>query len=125
MQSIVRIPRPFARALALMAMLAVPLGPASAQSNGTIRGRIMDATTQRPLSDAQVSVQGTSLGAITLGATVLALDAFRSWAPMGELGEGGLERWIVYPIVLWLVAFGSYLMSTPATRSPHDRSRTV
>ena len=53
----------------------------------------------------------TTLGAIALGATVLALDAFRGWAPMVELGEGGLERWIVYPIVLWLVAFGSYLLA--------------
>ncbi|HET9006567.1 MAG TPA: DUF998 domain-containing protein [Actinomycetes bacterium] len=53
----------------------------------------------------------TTLGAIALGATVLALDAFRTWTPMVELGEGGLERWIVYPIVLWLVAFGSYLLA--------------
>jgi hypothetical protein len=30
----------------------------------------------------------TTLGAIALGATVLALDAFRGWAPMVELGEG-------------------------------------
>ena len=45
------------------------------------------------------------LGTVALGATVLALDAFRTWTPMVELGEGGLERWIVYPIVLWLVAF--------------------
>jgi hypothetical membrane protein len=61
-----------------------------------------------------------ALGAIALGATVLAL-AFRSWAPMVELGEGGLERWIVYPIVLWLVAFGSYLLSIanpPDTTNP-------
>jgi hypothetical protein len=28
--------------------------------------------------------------------------------------KGGLERWIVYTIVLWLVAFGSYLMSGPS-----------
>jgi hypothetical membrane protein len=65
------------------------------------------------------------LGTVALGATVLALDAFRTWAPMVELGEGGLERWIVYPIVLWLVAFGSYLMATPATRVPHAGSRSV
>jgi hypothetical membrane protein len=52
----------------------------------------------------------TTLGAIALGATVLALDAFRTWAPW-QLGEGGLERWIVYPIVLWLVAFGSYVLA--------------
>jgi hypothetical protein len=36
---------------------------------------------------------------------------------MAQLGEGGLERWIVYPIVLWLVAFGSYLLATPASPS--------
>ena len=51
---------------------------------------------------------------------MLALDAFRSWAPMVELGEGGLERWIVYPIVLWLVAFGSYLMAAPAAPASKD-----
>jgi hypothetical membrane protein len=63
----------------------------------------------------------TTLGAIALGATVLALDAFRGWAPMVELGEGGLERWIVYPIILWLVAFGSYLLAIanpPDTGNP-------
>jgi len=61
----------------------------------------------------------TLLGSVALGATVLALDAFRTWAPMAHLGEGGLERWIVYPIVLWLVAFGSYLLATPTSPSPN------
>jgi hypothetical membrane protein len=46
-----------------------------------------------------------SLVAITLG--VFALD----WAPVAALGEGGIERWNSYPIVLWLVAFGSHLLS--------------
>ena len=63
------------------------------------------------------------LGAIALGATVLGLDAFRSWWPMVELGEGGLERWIVYPVVLWLVAFGSYLMAAPAAPAPEGGER--
>ena len=54
------------------------------------------------------------LGSVALGATALGLF-FLEWAPVAELGEGGIERWIVYPIVLWLVAFGSYLMATPAT----------
>lgn len=65
-----------------------------------------------------------ALGTVALAATVLGV-LFLEWAPVAELGEGGIERWIVYPIVLWLVAFGSYLMSTPATRSPHDGSRSV
>ena len=57
------------------------------------------------------------LGSVALAATALGLF-FLEWAPVAELGEGGIERWIVYPIVLWLVAFGSYLLATPATRSP-------
>jgi hypothetical membrane protein len=28
------------------------------------------------------------------------------------LGVGGAERWVVYPIVLWLIGFGGYLMGT-------------
>jgi len=26
-----------------------------------------------------------------------------------ELGDGGVERWVAYPIILWLVAYGGYL----------------
>ena len=49
-----------------------------------------------------------SLVAISL--SVLALDR----GPVAALGEGGIERWNSYPVVLWLVAFGSLLMSTVA-----------
>jgi hypothetical membrane protein len=64
------------------------------------------------------------LGAVSLVATVLGLF-FLEWAPVAELGEGGIERWIVYPIVLWLVAFGSCLLATPATRWPQAGSRSA
>lgn len=53
------------------------------------------------------------LGTVALGATVLGVF-FLEWAPVAELGEGGIERWVVYPVVLWLVAFGSYLMGAVA-----------
>jgi hypothetical protein len=33
---------------------------------------------------------------------------------VAALGEGGIERWNSYPIVLWLVAFGSHLIVTGA-----------
>jgi hypothetical protein len=34
------------------------------------------------------------------------------------LGVGGAERWVVYPIVLWLIGFGGYLIGTsPDTTS--------
>ena len=32
--------------------------------------------------------------------------------PLEFLGGGGIERWVVYPLILWLPAFGGYLMAT-------------
>ena len=51
------------------------------------------------------------LGAITLASLLVGM--FGETTPVfEELGDGGVERWIAYPVVLWLVAFGSYLLST-------------
>jgi hypothetical membrane protein len=50
-----------------------------------------------------------SLVAISLGVFVL------DWTPVAALGEGGIERWNSYPIVLWMVAFGSHLLSAETT----------
>jgi hypothetical membrane protein len=55
------------------------------------------------------------LGAVALvniGAYLVLEDA---WFVTG-LGLGGLERWIAYPIVLWLVGFGGYLMGSRVDR---------
>lgn len=41
----------------------------------------------------------------TLGSYIVLGEA----GPMFSLGIGGLERWIVYPIVLWVTGFGGYL----------------
>jgi hypothetical membrane protein len=46
----------------------------------------------------------------SLAAGLFLLD----WAPVAALGEGGIERWIAYPVVLWLVGFGTFLASTPS-----------
>jgi hypothetical membrane protein len=56
----------------------------------------------------------TVLGAVSLVAIVLGLVAM-DWGPVAALGEGGIERWNSYPIVLWLVAFGSHLIATAST----------
>jgi hypothetical membrane protein len=48
------------------------------------------------------------LGAVsllTLSSYILLGDA----SPMAGFGIGGLERWIVYPVILWVIAFGGYL----------------
>lgn len=31
------------------------------------------------------------------------------------MGAGGVERWVAYPIVLWLLGFGGYLMGLGST----------
>ena len=38
-------------------------------------------------------------------------------AVFGPFGHGGAERMIVYPAMLWLMAFGGYLMAEPAVGS--------
>ena len=35
-----------------------------------------------------------------------------------ELGDGGIERWVAYPVVLWLVAFGGYLAGRGSGAQP-------
>ena len=34
-------------------------------------------------------------------------------ASFGVIGHGGTERMIVYPVMLWMIAFGGFLMATP------------
>ena len=50
---------------ALAAMLVTAALPVAAQGTGTVRGRVTDQGTQRPLSGAQISVAGTSRRAVT------------------------------------------------------------
>jgi hypothetical membrane protein len=57
------------------------------------------------------------LGTITLVSTVLG-SFFLGWAPVAELGEGGIERWIAYPAVLWLTVFGGSLMGSRTAEAP-------
>jgi TonB-linked SusC/RagA family outer membrane protein len=73
--SFVRVARPAAGALLFAAMLpGVPgvraraAGQPAAQpaaQTGTVRGRVVEAGSQRPVSDAQVQIVGTTAGAIT------------------------------------------------------------
>ncbi len=45
-------------------LLSLP-GHLSAQTTGTVAGRVVDAASQRPLADAQVTILGTGLGSLT------------------------------------------------------------
>lgn len=66
------------------------------------------------------------LGTAALVSMICASDLLVNWAPVARLGEGGIERWIVYPVVLWMVAFGAYLASRPAaTTVPPQPDQTA
>jgi hypothetical membrane protein len=54
------------------------------------------------------------LGTVTLVSMALG-NLLLDWGPVAELGDGGIERWIAYPAVLWLAVYGGYLM---AAREP-------
>jgi hypothetical membrane protein len=49
---------------------------------------------------------GIIFGAITL----FSLFSANPFIPI--LGIGGVERWVAYPIILWLIGFGGYLLGT-------------
>lgn len=52
---------------------------------------------------------------LALGATSLASVLLSGWLGDTDLGGGGIERWVVYPVVLWLVAYGGYLLGSDRT----------
>lgn len=49
------------------------------------------------------------LGAVGLLALLL-YAAFGDANPMAGLGDGGIERWVAYPVLLWMTGFGGHLM---------------
>lgn len=52
------------------------------------------------------------MGVVSLGSLVIAMLGDLTPA-FDELGDGGVERWVAYPVVIWLVAFGAFLMAGP------------
>lgn len=57
-----------------------------------------------------------ALGGITLVTLVAVFLGGLEVAPLEDLGDGGAERWIAYPVVLWQVMFGGALMAAGGTR---------
>jgi hypothetical membrane protein len=60
-------------------------------------------------------VRGLSVLAGVVGivfVVLMALGDAGNAAAFGPIGHGGTERMIVYPVMLWLVAFGGYLLGT-------------
>lgn len=59
-----------------------------------------------------------ALGAITLVNLIAYIVLGDGWFVAG-LGLGGLERWIAYPIVFWLIGVGGYLMAARGAEGAH------
>jgi hypothetical membrane protein len=68
--------------------------------------------TPQPLRTIFV-VMGTISLAFTL-ASVFLLE----WGPFARLDLGGVERWMVYPVLLWLVGFGGWLAGRRPQEAP-------
>jgi hypothetical membrane protein len=61
------------------------------------------------------------LGVIILGMLLLSIvgaptpdgmGLLGNSSPVSRLGRGGMERWVVYPVLFWLMGFGGYLSGT-------------
>jgi hypothetical membrane protein len=61
------------------------------------------------------------LGVIALGMLLLSIVGAPTPDGLGllgnssfvsRLGRGGMERWVVYPVLFWLMGFGGYLLGT-------------
>ena len=58
-----------------------------------------------------VSMLAGVVGLVFVGLMILG-DAGTT-AAFGVIGHGGTERMIVYPVMIWMLAFGGWLMSAP------------
>ena len=67
------------------------------------------AIVSRTVQSPPFSVISTILGVISLAVLVLYMVLGES-SPMSGLGLGGIERWVAYPILVWTMSFGGYLM---------------
>jgi hypothetical membrane protein len=75
------------------------------------------AIMSRKMLHPPVTYFAVALGVIALLATFAGLEAFEGTGPQGWIGLGGVERWIAYPVLMWLVVFGTALMSRDDGRS--------
>jgi hypothetical membrane protein len=80
-------------------------------------GGSIAAIFSRTVVGSPVGYFGLILGVIALLATVFGIESLANWGPQALLGRGGIERWIAYPVLLWLVLLGGVFMSRGAESS--------
>lgn len=92
--------RYFARWLQALSILCVLSGAAEAQF-GTVRGRVVDATTKRGIPEAQIQVVGTGNGALTNADgdfTINAIPGGERTLRVRRLGFTPLDRVVTVPV---------------------------
>lgn len=73
-------------------------------ASGGVAAILSAKTTKSPFSYISII-----LGLITLSFLFLGVVFPHSIVPI--LGSGGTERWAAYPVMIWLIGYGGYLMS--------------
>ena len=81
----------------------------------------MAAATVLPRPMNGISLVAGIAGAAFVGLMVIG-DAGNT-AAFGVIGHGGTERMIVYPVMLWLVALGGYLIGEPGRATRRGKVR--
>jgi hypothetical membrane protein len=72
--------------------------------SGGIAGVLVGTVVAPPFRYLSVALGGIALFAL------VSYMLFGEAGPLGSLGAGGVERWIAYPVVIWLIGFGGYLL---------------
>jgi hypothetical membrane protein len=65
-----------------------------------------------------LSILAGAVGLVFVGLMIVG-DAGNA-AAFGPIGHGGTERMIIYPVMLWLLVFGGYLLGTTASDRAGD-----
>jgi hypothetical membrane protein len=80
-----------------------PLFAMTAFISGGIAGVLTAKVLPRPLGEMSAVLGAIALIALALGIFLVETE------PIASLGEGGIERWVAYPVVIWLIMFGGFL----------------
>jgi hypothetical membrane protein len=79
-------------------------------------GALLTAKAQTPPLRAIFRCLGiASLTSLVVGSFLI------DWAPVARLGEGGAERWVVYPVIFWVLALGVIHVTSNGTATSPSR----
>jgi len=79
---------------------------------GSIAAILSGLIVKGPFKWIAVTLGVIGLGGLTLFAITWSTEIY------GPLGEGGIERWAAYPVILWSTGFGGYLMGATERSRP-------